>query len=132
MVFLHGFDSLRWFQQCLSLGGCEEVCGVVCHSHTDRTFGIHTCPYDVLVSYKHDTTYDVSQYPSGFGDLCLVIQDMKPVRVILSSANSSVRRVGAYCVYHLSQVFLLCLPCIWRGLYMEGLIFGILRYYRLG
>ena len=71
VVLLHGFDSLRWFQQCLSLGDCEEVCDVVCHSNTDRTFGIHTCPYDVLVSYKHDTTYDVSQYPSSFGDLFL-------------------------------------------------------------
>ena len=30
--------------------------------------------YDVRVSYKQDTTYDVSQYPSGFGDLCFVIQ----------------------------------------------------------
>ena len=33
------------FQQCPSLGGCEEVCGVVCHSHVDITFGIHTCLY---------------------------------------------------------------------------------------
>ena len=110
VVVLYGFDSLRWFQQCLSLGGCEEVCGVVCRSHTDRTFGTHTCPYDVLVSYKHDTTYDVSQYPSGFGDLCCVIQGMKPVRVILSSTNSSARRVEAYSVYHLFQVFFQCPP----------------------
>ena len=29
VVLLHRFDSFRWFQQCPSLGGCEEVCGVV-------------------------------------------------------------------------------------------------------
>ena len=87
------------------LGGCEEACGVVSHSHMDRTFGIDTSLCDVLVSYKHD----VSQYPSGFADLCFLIQGMKPVRVIPSSTNSSTCQMGAYPVPHLFLVFFRCL-----------------------
>ena len=91
------------------LGGCEEACGVVSHSHMDRTFGIDTSLCDVLVSYKHDIAYDVSQYPSGLADLCFLMLGMKPVRVILSSTNSSTCHMGAYSVPDLFLVFFRCL-----------------------
>ena len=74
------------------LGGCEETCGVIYHFYMDRTFGIHTCLYNVLVSYKRDTTYGISQYPSGFADLCFGTGGMRPVYMNLSNRNSSVLR----------------------------------------
>ena len=51
--------------QCLFVRGCEETCDVVYHFYMDRTFGIHACLYDVLVLYKRDTTYGISQYLNG-------------------------------------------------------------------
>ena len=51
--------------QCLFVRGCKETCGVVYHFYIDRTFGIHACLYDVLVLYKRDTTYGISQYLNG-------------------------------------------------------------------
>ena len=72
LVPLGGFGCLHWFEQCLPLGICEEACGVVYYSHMGRTFQIHTDLYDVHLSYKHDIAYDVSQYPSGFADLCFL------------------------------------------------------------
>ena len=84
-----------------SWGGCEETCGVIYHFYMDRTFGIHTCLYDVRVSYKRDTTYGVLQYPSRFADLCFGTRGMRPVHVNLSNTNSSVVRVRAYSVNHL-------------------------------
>ena len=68
-------------------------------------FRIHTLLPDVLVSYKHDIAYDLSVYPSGFADLCLLIRGMKPVCVILSNTNSSACHMGAYSVPHLFLVF---------------------------
>ena len=86
-----GFGCLGQCLQCL-LEGCEETCGVIYHFYMDRTFGIHTCLYDVLVSYKRDTTCGISQYPSGFADLCFGTGGMRPVHMNLSYRNSSVLR----------------------------------------
>ena len=84
-------------------------CGVVYHFYMDKTFGIHTCLYDVLVLYIRDTTYGISQYPSGFADLCFGTRGMMPVYVNLSNTNSSVLRVRAYTVHHLFLAFCLSL-----------------------
>ena len=106
---LAGLAAYVGFSSVSPWGGCEEACGVTYHSHMDRTFGIHTSLCDVLVSYKHDIAYDVSQYPSGFADLCFLIWGMKPVHVILSSTNSSACCLEAYSVHHLFLVFFRCL-----------------------
>ena len=82
-----------------------SLCGVVYHFYMDRTFGIHTCLYDVLVLYIRDTTYGISQYPSGFADLWFGTRGMMPVYVNLSNTNSSVLRVRAYNADHLFLAF---------------------------
>ena len=84
-------------------------CGVVYHFYMDGTFGIHTCLYDVLILYIRDTTYGISQYPSGFVDLCFGTRGMMPVYVNLSNTNSSVLRVRSYSVHHLFLVLCLSL-----------------------
>ena len=67
-----------------------------------------TPPSVVSLSHTNMTACDVSQYPSGFADLCLLILGMKQVRVIRSSTNSSACRTGAYSVHHLFLVFFQC------------------------
>ena len=64
-------------------------CGVVYHFYMDRTFGIHTCLYDVLVLYIRDTTNGISQYPSGFADLCFGTRGMMPVYVNLRKTQTA-------------------------------------------
>ena len=111
------------------MGACEEASGVVYRSHMGRAFEIHTYIYDVLLSYKHDIAYDVSQYPSGVADLCFFFNSGHEA----SSSDPEQHKqfyVRAYSFHRLFLVFFRGLSLrnqlrrIWSALDLEGHLFN--------